>query len=627
MNQDLTTLLKEKTRQIQSLQTQNLLLKTKLESLLEGGGIKIFFPDKLIAKQIIRKVNPRILKELPRYSLNPINSPNLILEGDNLHALASLYQFRNKTDLILTDPPYNTGKDFRYNDKQNKLPNDEELGDLIKTDDPAKHTKWMKFMLPRLILMRSMLKDTGILAICVDYRELFNLGKLLDEVFGSENLISIINWEKATVKNDSRHVSNVSEYVLVYAKNKTLTTTQLLPRSLRLDQRYKNPDQDPKGAWVADNPCAKTPSRTLVYGIQNPFTGKIVYPPAASGWRLGIRTMKPLLEEWGSEYIEKDLNDGYVPGLVLKNNDLKKAQQNAQTILHSGQPWPKLVFRKNGLGKPGIKRYLADIKKGSVATTYWKLNEIETSLSWKARETGLSQTATREIIARIGSKGRFDGIKPLKLFQKILQIWCPPNGLVLDPFAGAGTTAEAILQLNQTQKTNRSFILIEQGNPKNGDNFTKTLLVPRLKATITGQWADNKPHEPLPGSFKFLKLTKQINSQTLLEMEREDLTEAILSTHLDSTLFPNNTYLIAKNSQNEGIFLIWNGNPRRESKLSEKTYRQCLLERKTHQLSPTCHIYARTSVYSPSSVIFHKIPDHLLSDFGISPEFALKKTP
>jgi adenine-specific DNA-methyltransferase len=141
MNQDLTTLLKEKTRQIQSLQTQNLLLKTKLESLLEGGGIKIFFPDKLIAKQIIRKVNPRILKELPRYSLNPINSPNLILEGDNLHALASLYQFRNKTDLILTDPPYNTGKDFRYNDKQNKLPNDEELGDLIKTDDPAKHTK------------------------------------------------------------------------------------------------------------------------------------------------------------------------------------------------------------------------------------------------------------------------------------------------------------------------------------------------------------------------------------------------------------------------------------------------------------------------------------------------------
>ena len=125
----------------EKLLAENAQLKAQLEAITEGGGIKIIFPDKAIAKQIIRKVNPRILKELPRYSFNPTNSPNLILEGDNLHALASLYQYRNKVDLILTDPPYNTGKDFRYNDKQNKLPNDEELGDLIKSDDPAKHTK------------------------------------------------------------------------------------------------------------------------------------------------------------------------------------------------------------------------------------------------------------------------------------------------------------------------------------------------------------------------------------------------------------------------------------------------------------------------------------------------------
>jgi adenine-specific DNA-methyltransferase len=138
MNQDLQNLQKQNLL----LQNQITLLQSKLNSLLEGGGIKIFFPDKLIAKQIIRKVNPRILKELSRYSLNPLNSSsNLVLEGDNLHALASLYKYRNKIDLILTDPPYNTGKDFRYNDKQNKLPNDEELGDLIKSDDPAKHTK------------------------------------------------------------------------------------------------------------------------------------------------------------------------------------------------------------------------------------------------------------------------------------------------------------------------------------------------------------------------------------------------------------------------------------------------------------------------------------------------------
>ena len=125
----------------EKLLQENSRLKAQLEAITEGGGIKIIFPDKAIARQIIRKVNPRILKELPRYSLEPINSSNLVLEGDNLHALASLYQFRNKVDLILTDPPYNTGKDFRYNDKQNKLPNDEELGDLIQENDPAKHTK------------------------------------------------------------------------------------------------------------------------------------------------------------------------------------------------------------------------------------------------------------------------------------------------------------------------------------------------------------------------------------------------------------------------------------------------------------------------------------------------------
>src|SRR3954454_20393899 len=127
--------------QLNKLVKENSRLQAQLEAITEGGGIKIIFSDKAIAKQIIRLVKPRILKELPRYSLNPSNSPNLVLEGDNLHALASLYQYRNKIDLILTDPPYNTGKDFRYNDNQNKLPNDEELGDLIKENDPAKHTK------------------------------------------------------------------------------------------------------------------------------------------------------------------------------------------------------------------------------------------------------------------------------------------------------------------------------------------------------------------------------------------------------------------------------------------------------------------------------------------------------
>src|SRR5436309_1457900 len=136
-NLNLTELLQK----FQNLETQNLLLKSKLEELTEGGGIKILFSDKLQAKQIIRLVKPRLLKLLSDYSINPLNSPNLILEGDNLQALASLPKYREKVDLILTDPPYNTGKDFRYNDKWDKNPNDEGIGDLIKVDDPSRHTK------------------------------------------------------------------------------------------------------------------------------------------------------------------------------------------------------------------------------------------------------------------------------------------------------------------------------------------------------------------------------------------------------------------------------------------------------------------------------------------------------
>jgi adenine-specific DNA-methyltransferase len=637
MNQDLT----------QTLQNQITLLQSKLNSLLEGGGIKIFFPDKLIAKQIIRKVNPRILKELPKYSLNPLNSPNLILEGDNLHALASLYKYRNKIDLILTDPPYNTGKDFRYNDKQNKLPNDEELGDLIKSDDPAKHTKWMKFMLPRLILMKEMLKSTGVLAICIGEQELFNLGKMLDEVFGEENRIAIINWQKAYAPKLSLHVSSATDYVLVYAKDLEKTKTGKLTQTEAQKTRFTNPDNDPKGPWRSTTSLIKMLNKRQIYAIQNPFSGELYYPFKGNSWRYSRKTMKPLLEEWGSEYEEKELNDGNVPGLILKGFDLKnlenpsqdpvfqQAKAKAQSI-YNKKPWPRLIYLKKGFGKIRFKLYFAGVAKGVVPLTWWDYKLETKDVSFHHQVSGHSQAGTAELKTRVDFKGDFVGIKPLKLFLKILQLWCPPSGLVLDPFAGSGTTGEAVLQLNKETNSNRHFILIEQGNPKNGDSFSRTLLVPRLQAIITGQWADQKPHSPLPGSFKYLKLTKQINSQTLLEMEREELTEAILSTQLDAVPLSGN-YLIAKNPQNEGIFLLWNSTRKspqtpknltklRESQLSEKTYRQILLERKSHHLASTCHIYARTSVYSPSSVIFHKIPDHLLSDFNISPEEGLKKT-
>jgi adenine-specific DNA-methyltransferase len=618
----------------QKLQTQINLLQSKLESLTEGGGIKIFFSDKAQAKQIIYRVKPRLLKALPKYSINPEQSSNLIIEGDNLQALVSLHKYREKIDLILTDPPYNTGNnDFRYNDNWIKDPNDPGLGDYVKADDPSRHTKWMKFMLPRLIVMRAMLKESGVLAICIGDDELFNLGKLLDEVFGSENRLAIINWQKAYAPKATMHVSSATEYVLVYAKSIEKSITGKSAQTEAQKKRFSNPDHDPKGPWRSTTSLVPAIRKNLIYAIQNPFSGELYYPIERRSWRYQKSLMKPFLEEWGSEYESKKLNDGYVPGLILKGFNLKnlenpendpvfqQAKEKAQSI-YENKPWPRLIYLKKGFGKIRFKLYFSEVQKGVTPLTWWNDDSEIKSISWPHQISGHSQAGTAELKARVEFTDEFIGVKPLKLFLKILQIWSPPNGLVLDPFAGSGTTAEAIFQLNHLTQTTRSFILIEQGNPKNGDIFTKTLLYPRLKAVITGHWADNKPHDPLPGSFQYFKLTKQIDSKAILEMERQELTDAILSTHLNITPLLNNNYLIAKNQKNEGIFLLWNG---KKSQLTEKTYRQCLLERKAHQLSPICHIYARTSVYSPSSVIFHKIPDNLLADFGISPELGLKK--
>ncbi len=159
---------------------------------------------------------------------------NLLIDGDNLQSMVTLYKYRGQVDLILTDPPYNTGNDFRYNDRWDTDPNDDGLGDLVDIDDEGRHTKWLKFMWPRLMMMEEMLKPSGVLAICIDERELFRLGTMLDEIFYPENRLAIINWQKAAApKNDKNHVSSTTEYVLVYAKDEKRSdkASRTLPRT------------------------------------------------------------------------------------------------------------------------------------------------------------------------------------------------------------------------------------------------------------------------------------------------------------------------------------------------------------------------------------------------------------
>ncbi len=646
---------------LENLDKEDLL---KMVKTMINGGIIMNFHGKRTAQEIDKKVRPRqtkVIKELC-VGLAEEQVRNLIIEGENLQAMVTLYKERGQVDLILTDPPYNTGQYFRYNDRWDTDPNDPELGQLVKLEDGSRHTKWMKAMFPRLNMMKAMLKPSGVLAICIDDNELYHLGMMLDEIFGEENRIAIINWQKAYApKNDSKHVSTATEYVLVYAKDKTLSKTGLEDRTEGMNKKYKNTDNDPEGDWRPDNSTVSTPSDKDRYAIQSPFTGELHYP-GSRAWVLPKKTMRETLELWGSNYIEVDLKDGRPTALLIKGSPVPKisnlnlldnnpvvsqknvtessavaiSKKNAEKILDKG-PWPALYFGDTGKGRPATKRYINRVKKGKVPLTYWADEDYDEVLelgsqSWDHEESGHSQSGIKELNAIVGKGHAFDTVKPLKLFKKIIQLWCPPAGLVLDPYAGSGTTGHAVLELNDQARTSRRFILVEQGSPERGDKYARSLTQERIKRVITGERTDNKgklkiKEAPIKGGFQFRMLTQKIDSKTVLTMRKDELIDLVITSHWENNRRggcgliriedSSYKYLVGKNEQNEGYFLIWNGG-NAVGQLDTISYSTLIQEGKRAGLKQPYHVYARYEIYQSKNIIFYKIPDKILAHLGLN---------
>lgn len=594
------------------------------------GGIKLTFSGKQTARQIARRVRPRTLKTVKKYSIGQGEEAarNLLIEGDNLQSMVTLYKYRGQVDLIITDPPYNTGKDFRYNDRWDEDPNDEGLGDFVAVDDLARHTKWLKFMWPRLQMMRAMLKPNGVLAICIDHRELFRLGQMLDELFGEENRLAILNWQKTVAtRSDNKHVSTATEYVLVYAKDHEKARTGLWERD---NSRYSNPDNDPKGDWREGNLSAATWSGKNDYAIQSPFTGQLLYPPGTRAWAHPKDNIKRWLEEWGRPYVERDLDDGRAPALVLETPD--QGAEAALERLAKGS-WPFVWFGRDGQGTPRIKTYLAEVKTGRVPTTWWADDEatyepvVLDSVSWPHQESGRSSDGQAELTAIVGPGHGFDTVKPLRLFQKIIHLWSPSSGLILDPFAGSGTTGHAVLALNQSAGTERRFILIEQGRPETGDYYARTLTQDRLRRVCTGRWNTGRA-EPLAGGFTYKRLSGRIDAEAVLRMARSDLRDTVIFGHFSTAnrrdvLQPIDDdsfrYLVAKNSDGEGFFLVWDG-PDKNADLTKEVYSAIVEEAKRAEgvVVGRYHVYARRWVYQRTKTTrFYQIPDYVLASFGL----------
>ncbi len=632
----------------------------KLVKSLLSNGVALSFHGKRSAQEIGRNVRPRVMRRESRLHVGSADeqSRNLLIEGENLQAMVTLYKYRGQIDLIVTDPPYNTGQQFRYNDAWDKDPNDPELGTLVAKDDGSRHTKWIKAMMPRLQIMRGMLKPTGVIAICIDENELFHLGMLMDEVFGEDNRLGIINWQKAySPKNDSKTISKTTEYVLVYARDRALSRMSLLG----IDRNNLRSIDGDKTIWFPKDPTARQHRANTAYAIQSPFTGYLHYPngeyrfkgdlpePRAHWVNFTKAEAVGMLREWGVDFVEHDLGDGRGPALIVKDAKVQlkdydplhdpaivKAGKKAFARRESG-PWPFLYFRddksrKPARGRPRLKSYEHEIRQGKVPTTFWEDDFYDLPfdlgpVTWPHAESGHTDLAKRELDAIVGTDHGFDTVKPLRLIKKLIQIWCPSNGVVLDPYAGSGTTGHAVLELNRESATSRRFILIEQGAPENSDKYARTLTWKRLRNAITGERPDGNKSDPLGGAFEYRLLTKQIDAKTVLSMKKDELVDVVITSHweasnrnapglirIEDTKF---SYLVGKNERGEGYFIIWDGEGP-VGQLDRNSYKDVLKDAEKAGLKPPYHVYARYEVYQSRNVKFWKIPDKILAHLGLN---------
>jgi adenine-specific DNA-methyltransferase len=382
-----------------------------------------------------------VLKELKEKEIITKLGDNyhILIEGDNFHSLAVLNFTHSKSvDVIYIDPPYNTGnKDFKYNDQ------------WIDAEDSYKHSKWLSFMEKRLKLARELLKEKGIIFISIDDHEQAQLKILCDEIFGEENFIETIVWKKRATPPNDRAIGRIHEYIHVYGKTKEYNLG-LLPRDEKSINRYSNPDNDPRGPWVASDLNANGKGgrlvRSCIYPIKNPDNKKEYLPSEGKCWLFNKNKM--------NEFIQQG----------------------------------RIGFRKN-TGAPFLKRYLQEVRQGVTLPTI-------------LLEHGFSAHSSAELENLLGAKDFFEYPKPLKLIETLLRIATKKDSIVLDFMAGTGTTGNAVLNLNKEDNGKRRFILCTN----NENEICSKVCYPRIKNVIKGYKNLKSEHlDGVEGNLKYFK--------------------------------------------------------------------------------------------------------------------------
>ncbi len=374
----------------------------------------------------IQKGTTATLKSNEEESVDFDKTGNAFIEGDNLEVLKVLQRsYYGKIKCIYIDPPYNTGNDFIYNDNFRKTRKEEledsgeldENGDLTRADGLSAnrkdsnghfHSDWLNMMYPRLFLARNLLKQDGVIFVSIDDNEVHNLRMIMNEIFGEENFVAQIIWEKKfSPQNDAKYLSDNHDYVLLYCKNKENWKPNLLPRTDENNKRYSNPDNDSRGSWASSDLTVKRVTPKDIYPIKTP-NGREALPPKGRSWSMSLN----------------------------KFNDLVRDN--------------RIWFGKSGGNMPRIKTFLSENSDGIVSTTIWKHKEV-----------GHNQEAKQELKKLFEDVATFDTPKPVRLIKKIIFLSTNKEDIILDFFAGSGPTAQAVMEQNAEDNGNRKWICVQ----------------------------------------------------------------------------------------------------------------------------------------------------------------------
>lgn len=411
-------------------------------------------------------------------SVNWDTTENLYIEGDNLDALKILREtYAGKIKMIYIDPPYNTGHDFVYNDTFARTAEEEraesgafdEEGNVLDGFEENRaskgrfHSDWCSMMYPRLLLAKDLLRDDGAIFISIDDHESRNLRLICDEIFGVDCFVGDVAWQKTySPRNDSKGIPAEVEHILVYSLRSEWMPKRL-PRTAEMDARYSSPDGDPV-PWKAADASAPGASthQGMVYAIQHPLTGELLYPPKGRCRPFGGYSMLDLMSGW-AEYEFVDIHDeerrAEICGLAVE--DVRKGvkalmlkRPTKETFKHARERyeqgcWPKLCFTSGGKGGMICKRYITEVE-GRMPTNLWQYAEV-----------GHTDEAKKNLQSLFDGSAPFDTPKPVRLMKRILDIATDKDSIVLDFFSGSASMAEGVMMKNFEDGGSRQFVLVQ----------------------------------------------------------------------------------------------------------------------------------------------------------------------